>query len=116
MGSSRAHWRRMSPLSAPKGGRGQGEVGRWTVQRFMESAAVHPVHRRFALAKELCLRPGASAQHRQLTRRTRLPSLSRHMTNLSVRLGSLELQNPVTVASGTFGYGVEYARLFDLNL
>lgn len=25
------------------------------------------------------------------------------------------MQNPVTVASGTFGYGVEYARLVDLN-
>jgi len=35
--------------------------------------------------------------------------------NLSVRIGSLTLQNPVTVASGTFGYGVEYARLLDLN-
>lgn len=37
------------------------------------------------------------------------------MTNLSVRIGSLQLQNPVTVASGTFGYGVEYAQLLDLN-
>lgn len=36
--------------------------------------------------------------------------------NLSVKLGRLTLQNPVTVASGTFGYGVEYARLIDLNL
>jgi dihydroorotate dehydrogenase (NAD+) catalytic subunit len=27
----------------------------------------------------------------------------------------LKLQNPVMVASGTFGYGVEYARLIDLN-
>ncbi len=35
--------------------------------------------------------------------------------NLSVKLGRLTLQNPVTVASGTFGYGVEYARLIDLN-
>lgn len=35
--------------------------------------------------------------------------------NLSVQLGSLTLQNPVMVASGTFGYGVEYARLLDLN-
>ena len=30
--------------------------------------------------------------------------------NLSVKLGTLTLQNPVTVASGTFGYGVEYAH------
>jgi len=35
--------------------------------------------------------------------------------NLSVQLGKLTLQNPVMVASGTFGYGVEYARLLDLN-
>ncbi|MDW8309075.1 MAG: dihydroorotate dehydrogenase [Verrucomicrobiales bacterium] len=35
--------------------------------------------------------------------------------NLSVQIGSLRMQNPVTVASGTFGYGVEYARLLDLN-
>ena len=35
--------------------------------------------------------------------------------NLSVKIGSLTLQNPVTVASGTFGYGAEYAPLIDLN-
>jgi dihydroorotate dehydrogenase (NAD+) catalytic subunit len=35
--------------------------------------------------------------------------------NLSVKIGSLTMQNPVTVASGTFGYGAEYARLIDLN-
>jgi dihydroorotate dehydrogenase (NAD+) catalytic subunit len=35
--------------------------------------------------------------------------------NLSVQIGKLTLQNPVTVASGTFGYGVEYAQLLDLN-
>jgi dihydroorotate dehydrogenase (NAD+) catalytic subunit len=34
---------------------------------------------------------------------------------LTVQLGNLGMQNPVTVASGTFGYGVEYARLLDLN-
>ena len=36
--------------------------------------------------------------------------------NLSVQIGKLRMQNPVTVASGTFGYGAEYARLIDLNL
>ncbi|MDW7980920.1 MAG: dihydroorotate dehydrogenase [Verrucomicrobiales bacterium] len=35
--------------------------------------------------------------------------------NLSVRIGRLQLPNPVLVASGTFGYGVEYAELVDLN-
>jgi dihydroorotate dehydrogenase (NAD+) catalytic subunit len=35
--------------------------------------------------------------------------------NLSIQIGQLKLPNPVLVASGTFGYGVEYARLLDLN-
>jgi dihydroorotate dehydrogenase (NAD+) catalytic subunit len=35
--------------------------------------------------------------------------------NLSVQIGKLRMQNPVTVASGTFGYGAEYARLMDVN-
>ncbi len=35
--------------------------------------------------------------------------------SLSVQIGNLRLQNPVMVASGTFGYGVEYSQLVDLN-
>jgi dihydroorotate dehydrogenase (NAD+) catalytic subunit len=35
--------------------------------------------------------------------------------NLSVRIGGLTLSNPVMVASGTFGYGVEYGQLLDLD-
>ncbi len=35
--------------------------------------------------------------------------------NLAVELGSLKLKNPVTVASGTFGYGEEFSEIFDLN-
>ncbi len=35
--------------------------------------------------------------------------------NLAISIGRLTLQNPVTVASGTFGYGAEYASLLDLN-
>ncbi len=35
--------------------------------------------------------------------------------NLSVKIGALTLPNPVTVASGTFGYGIEYSELIDLN-
>ena len=31
--------------------------------------------------------------------------------NLAVELGPLRLKNPVMVASGTFGYGQEYAAL-----
>jgi dihydroorotate dehydrogenase (NAD+) catalytic subunit len=37
------------------------------------------------------------------------------LMNLSVQIGKLKLQNPVMVASGTFGYGVEYSQLIDLN-
>ena len=44
------------------------------------------------------------------------PSLpSTTPVSLAVQIGRLTLQNPVTVASGTFGYGVEYAQLLDLN-
>jgi dihydroorotate dehydrogenase (NAD+) catalytic subunit len=34
---------------------------------------------------------------------------------LGVRIGSLELRNPVLVASGIIGYGAEYERLVDLS-
>src|SRR5215470_13818083 len=36
-------------------------------------------------------------------------------TDLSVQLGSLRLRNPIIAASGTFGYGIEFAHLVDLN-
>ena len=35
--------------------------------------------------------------------------------DLSVQLGRLKLSNPVMVASGTFGYGAEYADLIDVR-
>ncbi|MGE4490095.1 MAG: dihydroorotate dehydrogenase [Kiritimatiellales bacterium] len=35
--------------------------------------------------------------------------------DLKIKIGSLEMKNPVTVASGTFGYGPEYAELVDLS-
>ncbi len=37
------------------------------------------------------------------------------MPNLKVKIGKIELQNPVMPAAGTFGYGEEYASLIDLN-
>ncbi len=37
------------------------------------------------------------------------------MVNLSVTIASLKLKNPVMTASGTFGYGEEYAEYIDLN-
>lgn len=35
--------------------------------------------------------------------------------DLSVNVGALRLSNPIIAASGTFGYGVEFAHLVDLN-
>ncbi|MFP4388911.1 MAG: dihydroorotate dehydrogenase, partial [Desulfococcaceae bacterium] len=35
--------------------------------------------------------------------------------DLRVQLAGLTLRNPVMTASGTFGYGREYAQLIDLN-
>ena len=37
------------------------------------------------------------------------------MGNLKVNIGGLSLKNPVMTASGTFGYGEEYADFVDLN-
>ena len=37
------------------------------------------------------------------------------MGSLSVNLCGIELSNPVIPASGTFGYGYEYAELYDIN-
>ena len=35
--------------------------------------------------------------------------------SLRVNVGSVSLKNPVIAASGTFGYGIEFAELVDLN-
>lgn len=35
--------------------------------------------------------------------------------DMTVDLGGIKMKNPVTVASGTFGYGPEYSELVDLN-
>lgn len=37
------------------------------------------------------------------------------MANLSVKIGDMTLNNPVMTASGTFGYGLEFADFIDLN-
>ena len=36
--------------------------------------------------------------------------------DLSVQVGALRLRNPILAASGTFGYGLEFSHLVDLNL
>ena len=38
------------------------------------------------------------------------------MGNLSVDLCGIELDNPIIPASGTFGFGYEFAELYDINL
>ena len=38
------------------------------------------------------------------------------MVNLGVTLAGVELKNPVIPASGTFGFGREYAELYDINI
>jgi dihydroorotate dehydrogenase (NAD+) catalytic subunit len=37
------------------------------------------------------------------------------MANLNINIGGLAFKNPVITASGTFGYGTEYADFFDLS-
>ncbi len=36
--------------------------------------------------------------------------------NLKVKLGKWELDNPIIPASGTFGYGYEFAQFYDINI
>ena len=38
------------------------------------------------------------------------------MANMKIELPGLSLKNPVIPASGTFGYGEEFTRFFDLNV
>ena len=45
-----------------------------------------------------------------------IPSVSSsERVDLQVQVGALRLTNPVIAASGTFGYGLEFAHLVDLN-
>ncbi len=38
------------------------------------------------------------------------------MVNLKVNLSGIELDNPIIPASGTFGFGYEFAELYDINI
>ena len=40
---------------------------------------------------------------------------SARAVDLTVQVGAVRLRNPILAASGTFGYGVEFAHLVDLN-
>ena len=37
------------------------------------------------------------------------------MADLNVKINNLEMKNPVMTASGTFGYGIEFADLVQLD-
>ena len=37
------------------------------------------------------------------------------MANLNIKVGTLQLKNPVMTASGTFGYGTEYSDFMDIS-
>ena len=44
-----------------------------------------------------------------------IPKTNIFMANLNVKIGNLELKNPVMTASGTFGYGVEFQDFVNLE-
>ncbi len=45
----------------------------------------------------------------------KITEIDRKSLDLTVSIGKLKLKNPVMTASGTFGYGDEYAEFIDLN-
>jgi len=47
--------------------------------------------------------------------RTCGPKSKNHTPDLSVSIAGIKLKNPILTASGTFGYGEEYAEFVDLN-
>src|SRR5262245_192968 len=57
----------------------------------------------------------APASRARCWRPTRSCGSSTTTMDLSVRIGALELKNPLIAASGCFGYGVEYADFVDLS-
>ena len=45
----------------------------------------------------------------------RMKKMNKSMPDMQVNIGGIAMKNPVMAASGTFGYGKEYAPLVDLN-
>ena len=50
-----------------------------------------------------------------MTNSTHKPSAKKIEADLSTQVGQVKLKNPVIAASGTFGYGLEFSDLIDLN-
>jgi len=44
-----------------------------------------------------------------------MPAIQNNKIDLSINLAGIKLKNPILTASGTFGYGEEYAEFVDLN-
>jgi dihydroorotate dehydrogenase (NAD+) catalytic subunit len=63
-------------------------------------------------AEGLSYRIGALRRRFVVSSRSVNPS---DRVDLSVQVGALRLANPIIAASGTFGYGLEFAHLMDLN-
>src|SRR5262249_12377591 len=64
-------------------------------------------------------RSGVRRDHRRLARISAIGGAAQRRgagVSLAVRLGPLQLKNPLLAASGTFGYGVELEGLLDLSL
>jgi dihydroorotate dehydrogenase (NAD+) catalytic subunit len=59
------------------------------------------------------IEPGSEAGSRKSEVGSQKTPFSR--AQLSIEIGALKLKNPVMTASGTFGYGEEYAEFIDLN-
>src|SRR6202043_3418721 len=59
--------------------------------------------------------PGEFASARACSWYPRTAVTSARAVDLTVQIGALRLANPILAASGTFGYGVEFAHLVDLN-
>ncbi|MEG1639185.1 MAG: dihydroorotate dehydrogenase, partial [Erysipelotrichaceae bacterium] len=36
--------------------------------------------------------------------------------DISIKLPGLDLKNPIIPASGTFGFGLEFAEFYDINM
>ena len=45
-----------------------------------------------------------------------MSSEERKTADISVTLSGLRLDNPIIPASGTFGFGEEFAQLYDINV
>ncbi len=105
------------PAPTPGAKRGADGKRRPTVRRL--KSAFLPVPAAPGTPARSDGRPGAVAERGPATQppwATEAPPIDRVVVDLSVDLGrGLVLRNPVLVASGTFGYGTEYADVVEVQ-